>query len=230
MISLLPAISASNPALQHQTVRALVRGGQVSPQWQEVAGAEGFAWLLCIALESYTANLASLLVVASLWLVATHRATLMTSPHPAAPAGRLRSAASAVLRQPLVPVLALLGCVRVCQGGAWRGLCERLESLTAPSYCRGVSTAEWRLEAEPSEESSESSESSEPLAPSAESLRLTSAASDPLAPSAGNEASHSDILLQSASEVSKEARPRSLARYLRGGVEVVLLAVTCVLF
>ena len=224
---------------------------QSADHWPEVAEAKGFVWVLLVALEAHASHLASLLVVASLWLFAAggYDAAL-PRPH----AGRLW--------RPLVPALTLLGCCVAFRRQldcdwtvealaaeaslAWRRVCEGLETLTAPSYCRGTLAAGWQAEAEPSEEPSESLAPSESLGPTAslapcpsESLApseslgptasLAPSPSEDLTPLAGKE-TLSGILPQ-GSEVTKEARPRSrLARCLRGGVKVAFLGFICVLF
>ena len=204
---------------------------QSADHWPEVAEAEGFVWVLLVALEAHASHLASLLVVASLWLFAAggYDAAL-PRPH------------SDRLWRPLVPALTLLGCcvafrrqldcdwtveALVADASlAWRRVCEGLETLTAPSYCRGTLAAGWQAEAEPSEEPSESLAPSESLGPTAS---LAPSPSEDLTPLAGKE-TLSGILPQ-GSEVTKEASPRSrLARCLRGGVEVAFLGVICVLF
>ena len=203
---------------------------QPADHWPEVGQAEGFVWILCTALESHVCNLASLLVVASLWLFATRNATSRYGE--ALPHARR-------LWRPLVPALTLLACVAFQRWTvealvaevslAWRRVCEGLETLTAPSYCRGTLAAGWQPEAEPSEELEEPVEFLAPSESLAPAVSLTPGPCETLMPFVGRETLTG--ILPQGSEVTQEARPRSrLARCLRGGAEVAFLGIVCVLF
>ena len=204
---------------------------QSADHWPEVGQAHGFVWILCTALESHVSNLASLLVVASLWLFATRNANgrygdALPRPH------------ARRLWRPLVPALTLLAgmalrrqldCDWTEASLAWRRVCKGLETLTAPSYCRGTLAAGWQPEAEPSEELEEPVELLAPSESLAPAVSLTPSPSETLMPFVGRETLTG--ILPQGSEVTQEARPRSrLARCLRGGVEVAFLGIVCVLF